>query len=122
MWASIGKIFTGGVTDTIGDIAKEWIETDKESAEAKSIFVKTLDPNGKMRKQISSDVTKMYKLYIYIAMILLLAQAFNIGDSHGVNKAIESMVSLFLPITGMFTAIVSASFGVNAMNVSKENK
>ena len=64
---SFWNLFGGGVVDSVEKIATEWIETDKEKAEAgmidakaKSLFVKVLDPNGKMRKQISNDVFHLY--------------------------------------------------------------
>ena len=116
---SFFSLFGGDVVDTIGEVAKEWIETDKESAEAKSIFVKTLDPNGKMRKQISKDVTQMYKVYIYLSLLLLLAQASGLGNQEAIALAVSNVTGLFLPITAMFSGIVGASFGVNAMNTYK---
>ena len=99
----------------IAEVAKEWIETDKESAEAKAVMVKALDPNGNMRVQISKDVTQMYKVYIYLTMGLVLAQALGID----VKDAIKSLVDLFLPITAMFSGIVGASFGINGLNTHK---
>ena len=109
----------GSIADTVGDVAKEWIQTDMESAEAKSLFVKTLDPNGKMRKQISQDVTQMYKVYIYLICILILVQASGLVESPNLALAITNLTDLFLPITGMFSAIVGASFGVNGLNAVK---
>ena len=41
-------IFTGGIVKSVENLASEWIETDMETAEAKALMVKTLDPNGKM--------------------------------------------------------------------------
>ena len=46
MWGLITSIFTGGGVSAIERIASEAIETDMESAEAKSLMIKTLDPNG----------------------------------------------------------------------------
>jgi len=113
------SFLTGGVVDTLGKVAEEWIETDMESAEAKSLFVKTLDPNGKMRKQISKDVTLMYKIYLFTSLALLVAQFFGLGETRDIQDVTTKLVELFLPITGMFSLIVSASFGVNAYNVKK---
>ena len=115
----LSSLLGGGVVDTVGDIALEWIDTDKESAEAKALFVKTLDPNGKMRVQISKDVTQMYKIYVYLTAMLVLGQSFGIGDTEGIKLAVDSLTGLFLPITGMFSSIVLASFGVNTMNAHK---
>ena len=109
------------IVDPLADVAKEWIQTDKESAEAKSLFVKTLDPNGNMRKQISKDVTQMYKVYIFLTLVLVLVQSFGLGNPEQVKEAVNSLTSLFLPITGMFSSIVLASFGVKSMNVHKGN-
>jgi len=119
---NILKFFTGGVVDTIGEVAKEWIDTDKESAEAKALFVKTLDPNGAMRRGISQKVSQMYMVYIYLTATLVIVQSFGLGDTDGVKEAINSLTDLFIPITTMFTAIVGASFGTNISNNIKETK
>lgn len=114
------SFLTGGTVDVIGKIATEWIETDKESAEAKAVMIKALDKNGTMRRDVARTVSNLYKTYIIVMMFLLVAQAFNIGDTSGVDKAITSLVNLFVPITAMFTAIVSAIFGVSISNNWKE--
>lgn len=116
------KVFSGGLFDTIGDISKELIDTPLEKAQAQVLKVKALDPNGKMRREIAKAVTHLYKLYIYTAMILFLVQSFDLGNAEQVSQAINKMVDLFIPITGMFTAIVSASFGVNVSNNIKDIK
>ena len=82
-------------------------------------MVKTLDPNGLMRRQISQSVTNMYILYISIMLILVLLQSFGLGDLDGIKLAITNLTELFIPITTSFTAIVGASFGVNGMNSIK---
>jgi len=110
----------GGVVSSIEKIATEFIETDMESAEAKALMVKTLDPNGIMRRDISMKVSTSYLVYLFVTMCLVLAQSFNIGEGEQVSKAIESLTELFIPITTMFTTIVGASFGVNWANVKKE--
>ena len=107
------------VISGIAEVAKEWIDTDKESAEAKAIMVKVLDPNGIMRRQLSKNVTQMYMTYIYMVVLLVLLQSFKLGDIEGVKMAITSLTDLFIPITGMFSSIVLASFGVNTMNSHK---
>jgi hypothetical protein len=112
-------LFGGGI-DGITKIAEEWIDTDMESAEAKTLMVKALDPNGKMRRDISSRVSKMYMIYIYLTATLVLAQAFDLGDPVQVKMAIDNLTDLFVPITSMFTLIVGASFGVNGVNSVKE--
>jgi len=119
----IANLLGGGVVSSIERIATEWIETDKESAEAKAVMVKALDKNGNMRVQISKDVTQMYKVYIYLTVLLLLAQAFDIGSNpKSIKLAVENLVELFFPITTLFGAIVTASFGVNGINSHREKK
>ena len=113
------NLFGGGVVSAVENIATELIETDKESAEAKAIMVKTLDPNGLMRRDISQKISVMYVIYVMLTMVLVLMQSFGIGDLDGVQKAIYSLTNLFVPITTMFTAIVGASFGVNGLNAYK---
>ena len=107
------------VAKSIEGIAKEWIETDSEKAEAKALMVKTLDPNGLMRRDISSKVSTMYVGYVLIMVILTIFQAFGWGHISDMKMAIDNLTSLFVPITAMFTAIVGASFGTNAMNIHK---
>ena len=112
-------LFGESVAKSVETIAKEWIDTDMEKAESKALMVKTLDPNGLMRRDISSKVSTLYIIYILITMFLLICQSFNIGNVAQIALAINSLTDLFLPITGMFTAIVGASFGVNGINSYK---
>lgn len=122
------SIFSGGgVIKSIENIASEWIETDLESAEAKVVMIKALDPNGKMRRDLSKAVTKMYKTYLYTSLALLFIEfvcAFFKLDVNTAALAIASskLVELFVPITTLFTIIVSASFGVNYANAKQEAK
>lgn len=115
----IMDFFTGGIVSSVENIAKEWIDTPGEKAEANALMVKTLDPNGLMRRQISSTVSKLYVLYILVMLVLLVSQSFGLGDATEIAKAIGSMKELFVPTTTMFTMIVGASFGVNGMNTLK---
>lgn len=118
MWGAIKSIFAGsGVVKSIENIASEWIETDLESAEAKVLMIKTLDPSGTMRRNLSGRVTSLYTLYIVITLLLLIAESFGFGDVKQIAVATEKITDLFLPITGMFSMIISASFGVNYANV-----
>lgn len=119
MWNSILGIFTGGLTNSIEKIALELIDTDKESAEAKTMLVKTLDPNGRMRRDLSRFASKAYGFYLVCTTILLFMVAFQIGDVEGAKIAATMMTELFLPITTSWAAIVSASFGVNMTNSIK---
>jgi hypothetical protein len=110
---------TGSVVETAGDIAKEFIDTPEEKAAATTMKLKVLDPNGKMRRELSRAVTRMYAVYIILTMILVLCQAFELGDAIQLKAAVDSMKDLFMPITGLFGAIVTASFGVNGINAHK---
>ena len=121
------KFLSNGAASAIEKVATEWIQTDKEKAEAASLMVKTLDPNGLMRRQISMMVSKLYALYILITLLLLLCQAFGMsptiyqaGTEHfAVDIALDNITQLFVPITTAFGAIVSASFGVQGVNAAK---
>lgn len=115
----IGSLFSGGAVKSIENIASEWIETDMETAEAKSLMVKTLDPNGKMRRDLSSFACKAYGFYLLNMVVLGYVATF--GDSSQAIATMEIMKGLFIPITGAWTTIVGASFGVNYTNV-KLNK
>ena len=121
IWAGVKSIFTGGTIKSIENIASEWIETDLESAEAKVLMVKTLDPNGKMRRDLSNRVTALYTLYIVTALILLICESFGLGNIKQIAAATTKVTELFFPITTLFGVIVSASFGVNYAN-TKQNK
>lgn len=126
--SSIIKFFTGDSTmSTVESIATEWIETDLEKAEAKTVMIKALDPNGAMRRQLSSDVTQMYKVYL-ITMLLLITIEFicafaNIDvNTDALQLATDKLIELFVPITSLFGVIVTASFGVNYANIKNEYK
>jgi len=119
MWGAITNFLTGGAVKSIENIATEWIETDKEKAEAKALFIKTLDPNGRMRRDISRKVSTAYLVYLFTTMLLVLCLSFNIGNVNELKDAIKSLTELFVPITSMFTLIVGSSFGVNLTNSVK---
>lgn len=115
----VGKLLGGGVVNSIEKIALEYIETDKETAEAKCMLVKVLDPNGKMRRQLSGFACKAYGWYLAVSLILILAHAFGLTDPAESKEAIDAITELFLPITASWASIVGASFGVNAANTVK---
>lgn len=119
MWKFITNLFTGGAMSSIERIASEAIETEKESAEAKSLFVKTLDPNGKMRRDLSTFASKAYGFYLVMTTALIFLYSFEIGNPEQSALAIDKMTGLFLPITSAWGAIVTASFGVNGVNSYK---
>ena len=132
MWDKVAGFFTGGVVKSIENIASEWIETDMESAEAKALMVKTLDPNGKMRRDQSNNVGGMYKFYLISTALMIfieLVYSMYTGDTLvkddyvlvALSNATGKMTSLFVPITTLYGIIVTASFGVNYAN-TKQNK
>jgi len=119
MFKFLGSLFSSDVVGSIERIASEAIETDKETAEAKALFVKTLDPNGLMRRELSKFACVAYGFYLCIASILVLSHSFGLGDSTNSKEAMDAMTGLFLPITTAWGSIVAASFGVNATNAVK---
>jgi hypothetical protein len=119
MLGFLSTLFTGGAVKSVENIAKEWIDTPQEKAKAHALMVKTLDPNGLMRRNISQKVSTLYVIYLLTTMILVVLQAYGIGNVEGTKEAIKSLTDLFVPITTMFTAIVGASFGINGLNASK---
>jgi hypothetical protein len=120
MFGVIGKIFSGsGIVGSIERLASEAIETDMESAEAKALMIKTLDPNGLMRRHLSQFACWAYGFYLVVTSILVMMHAFGVGEAAQSKEAIDSMTALFLPITTAWGTIVTASFGVNATNAMK---
>jgi hypothetical protein len=127
-------IFTGGLGTAITGVANELIDTPLEKAQAQAIKVKAMDPNGNMRRGLSVFACRAYGFYLVTTVILIFMSVWNIGgdtctgitetgvDACRANAdiAAERMTALFLPITGSWAAIVSASFGVNATNSIKE--
>ena len=134
MMAAIGKFLGGGITDLVENVALEWIETAKEKAEAghidaeaKTLMLKALDPNGKMRRELSRFASRAYGFYLAVTVLMIFMSVWGIGGetcSGGdlptcqANAAIaaELLTELFLPITGSWGAITGASFGVNYKN------
>lgn len=115
------SLFTSGAMKSVENLASEFIETDMESAEAKSLFIKTLDPNGKMRRDLSKFASKAYGFYLISTTILIFMHSFGIGDVVASKEAMVAMSDLFTPITASWAAIVTASFGVNGVNAHKGN-
>lgn len=121
------NFLSSGIVSSIESIAKEWIDTPQEKAKASALMIKTLDPNGLMRRQISSTVSNLYVVYILLVLVLVLVQSFGLSpmtivdgkEVMAVSLAIDSLKELFVPITAAFTAIVGASFGVNGVNSFK---
>ena len=132
MWKQIGNFLTGGGLSSIENIASEWIETSKEEAEAKSIMVKTLDPNGKMRRDQSRNVGGLYRFYLIFTSLMILVEliysmwmgADLVSTDHvlvALSNATTKMTDLFVPISTLYGIITTASFGVNYAN-TKKNK
>lgn len=113
------KLLGGGIVGSIERIATEAIQTDMETAEAKALFVKTLDPNGKMRRDLSRFACRAYGFYLFFTVVLIVMHSFGVGNPEESKSAIDAMTSLFTPITASWSVIVSASFGVNATNSIK---
>ena len=119
MLGFLTSLLSGGAVKAVENIASEYIETEKESAEAKSLFIKTLDPNGLMRRELSRFSCIAYGFYLLAMVTLSFMVAFDLGDATGATVAATMMQDLFLPITTAWGAIVSASFGVNGVNSYK---
>ena len=113
--AKVLSIFTGGLGNNIENIAREWITTEKESAEAKTIMIKALDPNGKMRRDLSKFACWAYGFYLINMVVLAYVGTY--ADSADSIEIMEIMSGLFMPITTAWATIVGASFGVNYSNV-----
>lgn len=119
MFAFLTKIFSSGIVGSIERIASEAIETEKETAEARALFIKTLDPNGMMRRELSRFACIAYGFYLAATTVLICLHSFALGDPVQSKEAIEAMTGLFLPITTAWGTIVGASFGVNGLNTMK---
>jgi hypothetical protein len=114
----LSKILGGGdMVGAIERIASEAITTDMESAEAKALWIKTLDPNGLMRRQLSQFACQAYGGYLIIMSSLALIHS--VVGSPATLEAMSAITALFLPITTAWGTIVTASFGVNATNSIK---
>ena len=113
------SLLGGGLVGSMERVASEFIETNQEKAEAQALMIKTLDPNGKMRRDLSRFACLAYGFYLIAMVILSFMVAFGLGDVAGAEQAAGMMVDLFLPITGAWSAIVAACFGVNGVNSYK---
>ena len=122
MLSKILSFLGGGASKTIEGIATEWIETDLEKAEAQSLMIKTLDPNGIMRRDLSRFACIAYGFYLCAMVLLSLLHSFDLSDAHQTLEAIKAMKELFVPITTAWGGIVGASFGTNISNTWKEAK
>ena len=119
MISSILSFFSGGGIGAIERLASEAIETDKESAEAKALWIKTLDPSGKMRRDLSIFASRAYGFYLIATTILIFMHSFGLGEAEQSLQAMDAMKELFVPITTAWGTIVTASFGVNGVNSFK---
>ena len=119
MFSFLTSLFSGGTVQAVERIASEYIETAGEKAEAQALMVKTLDPNGLMRRQLSRFASIAYGYYLVVLSILTIMVAFGLGDSQGAEQAASMFQTLFTPITTSWAGIVAASFGVNGVNAFK---
>jgi hypothetical protein len=130
MFGFIKDALSGGITKSLENIALEFIETDKESAEAQALIAKVLDPNGKMRRDQSNNVGGMYKFYLISASVMIfmeLIYSMYMGDKLreadyvllAISNATSTIKDLFVPITALYGSITAASFGVNSINSFK---
>src|SRR6056300_1419916 len=97
------QLLGGGVVDSLEKVATEWIQTDMEKAEAQAVMIKAVDPNGKMRRDLSRFACRAYGFYLIVMSLLAFMVAFGIGDSAGAESAAGLMFDLFAPITGAWT-------------------
>ena len=104
----------------IENVALEWIETDMEDAEAKAVRIKALDPNGIMRRDIMRFVIRVYGSYLAIGAVLIIVIFFDLGDQEAAKLSFKALTELFVPITSLFGALATASFGINASNNWKD--
>lgn len=121
-WTSIvSSIFGGGgVVKALENVALEAITTDQESAEAKALMVKTLDPNGMMRRETMRFVCRVYGFYLVVSVVLIFMGFF--VNSEAATASLDAITKTFLPITGLFGSLATASFGVNVSNNWKDVK
>ena len=117
-----GLGWIGSIVKGATDISKELIDTPLEKAQAQILKVQSLDPNGKMRRDLAKFSCFAYGFYLIVVSILVLSLMFDMQNVEAIKFAISEMTDLFLPITGAWTAIVSASFGVNVSNNIKDIK
>ena len=115
----LASLLSSPAVAAVERLGSEWIETHQEEAEAKALMVKTLDPNGLMRRDLSRFASVAYGFYLVAMVSLSFMVAFNLGDATGATTAAGMMMDLFLPITTAWGGIVGASFGVYGMNAMK---
>lgn len=109
----------GGAVQAIEKVAMEAIDTPEEKAKASALWIKTLDPNGVMRRELARFASKAYGFYLVATSVLIFMHFFGLGDPEASQGAMEAMTNLFLPITTAWGSIVTASFGVNGINAYK---
>jgi hypothetical protein len=121
MFSKIKNLLIGGITKSIENIATR--------AEAKTLMIRALDPNGKMRRDISLMVCNAYMIYLFIGALLVFMQMMGFGSDiivegkkyNSVAYGVETVKALFADISTAFGVIVASSFGVNLTNVMKGN-
>ncbi len=115
----LASLLGGGLISSVEKIATEAIQTDKEKADARAVLLKTIDPNGMLRRSITRFTCLAYGYYLFCCSIFAMMVAFGIGDSAGAEIAAGLFLDLFTPITTAFGTIITASFSVNGVNAYK---
>jgi len=110
----------GDIVGAVERVSLEFFQTNLENAQAQAVAIKALDPNGKMRRDIMKFIRKAYGFYLINATILIYAGVYGIDDPERAKMALDTITATFLPITGLFGTLATASFGVNAANTLKE--
>ena len=113
----IGSLISGAT-----EISKELIDTPLEKAQAQILKIQSLDTNGKMRRDLAKFASRAFGFYLLVVSMLVLSLIFKVENVEAIKFAISEMADLFIPITAAWTAIVSASFGVNITNNIKDIK
>jgi len=119
MFGFLTSLFSGGAAKGLENVASEWIETNQEKAEAQAVMVKAIDPNGKMRRDLSQFASRAYGFYLVATTVLIFLHAYGVGDAVASGESMDAMKELFMPITTAWAGIVGASFGVNGVNSYK---
>ena len=122
----LNKLLGGGIASAVENLGTEYLrreltqaEAEKISAEAKAVAIKAIDPNGNMRLKTTACVVYVWAGLIAAIALLILLQAAGIGEPEAITQARADMFELFAPVSALVSAVVLASYGVNAMNTHK---
>ena len=101
------SLFSGGLVGSIERVASEWIETDMESAQAQTLMLKTLDPNGKMRRDLSRFACVAYGFYLLAMVSLSFMVAFRLSNLFRRLLGESSMQPTFSPYFETLKIVIS---------------